>query len=96
MSELVTPKEASALLGISTATITRCRKHGAPVHPWGSTGRCYRISVSEFVDWMERQGETPEEPARQQRTDVQAMAFARRMHVSRLGVNERSKKNDPF
>lgn len=88
--ELVTPKEASALLGISTATITRCRKRGAPVHSWGSTGRCYRISVAEFVEWMERQGEKPEEPPRQQRTDVQAMAYARRMHVSLLGVNERS------
>lgn len=88
--ELVTPKEASALLGISTATITRCRKRGAPVHSWGSTGRCYRISIAEFVEWMERQGEKPEEPTRQQRTDVQAMAYARRMHVSLLGKNERS------
>lgn len=88
--ELVTPKEASALLGISTATITRCRECGAPVHPWGSTGRCYRISIAEFVEWMERQGKKPKEPSRQQRTDVQAMAFARRMHVSLLGVNERS------
>ena len=86
MSELVTPKEASVLLGISTATITRCRKRGAPVHPWGSTGRCYRISVAEFVEWMESQGEKPEEMPRQQRKDVQAMAFARRRHVSRLGA----------
>lgn len=86
MSELVTPKEASLLLGISTATITRCRKRGAPVHPWGSTGRCYRISVAEFVQWMESQGEKPEEMPRQQRKDVQAMAFARRLHVSRLGA----------
>ena len=53
---LMEPKDAAALLGISVATVTRCVKRGAPVHRWGSTGRRYRIDVDEFRRWMEKQG----------------------------------------
>lgn len=84
MSELVTPKEASALLGISTATITRCRKRGAPVHPWGSTGRCYRINIPEFVEWMEKQGAQPETMTKTERMNVHAMAMARRASIASI------------
>ena len=55
--DLIDPKEAAELLGISLATITRCVKRGAPVHRWGSTGRRYRIDADEFRRWMERQGQ---------------------------------------
>lgn len=57
MKNLVEPKAAAELLGISVATITRCVKRGAPVHRWGSTGRRYRIDADEFRRWMERQGQ---------------------------------------
>ena len=56
MKDLMEPKDAAALLGISVATVTRCVKRGAPVHRWGSTGRRYRIDVDEFRRWMEKQG----------------------------------------
>lgn len=81
MNGLLEPKEAARVLGISTATITRCRKRGAPVHPWGSTGRNYRISIPEFVEWMERQGRPAEEPEPPVRINARALAEARRAHV---------------
>lgn len=82
--ELKTPKEVSKMLGISTATITRCVKRGAPVHRWGSTGRRYRISIPEFVSWMESQGAAKEDPPAIKRIDARAMAIARRAHVQQL------------
>ena len=82
--EFKTPKEVSQVLGISTATITRCVKRGAPVHRWGSTGRCYRISIPEFVSWMESQGNAKEEPTGAKLLDVHSMAMARRAHVQQL------------
>lgn len=45
----LTPKEAASALGLSTTTISRCVKRGAPVHRWGSTGTRYRICLEEFV-----------------------------------------------
>lgn len=56
MTNLLTPAVAARELGISTATITRCVKRGAPVHRWGSTGFRYRIDLEEFKRWMEAQG----------------------------------------
>jgi phage terminase Nu1 subunit (DNA packaging protein) len=56
MARLLKPADAAQELGISTATITRCVKRGAPVHRWGSTGYRYRIDVAEFTVWMESQG----------------------------------------
>lgn len=55
MANLLAPKDAAKVMNISVPTITRCVKHGAPVHRWGSTGHRYRIDVSEFTAWMERQ-----------------------------------------
>ena len=57
MAEYLTPKQASEELGISLATISRCKAAGAPVHYWGSTGRNYRIVLEEFIDWMGRHGD---------------------------------------
>lgn len=57
LKNYLTPKQASAELGISTSTITRCVQRGAPVHRWGSCGKTYRIILDEFVTWMEAQGE---------------------------------------
>lgn len=63
MAEYLTPKQASEELGISLATISRCKANGAPVHYWGSSGRNYRIILSEFVAWMDRQGDQDAAPA---------------------------------
>lgn len=57
MSVLKTPKAAAEEMGISTATITRCKKMGAPVHYVGTCGRLYQIDVAEFMAWMNSQGE---------------------------------------
>jgi phage terminase Nu1 subunit (DNA packaging protein) len=51
------PAEAAELMGISTATITRCKKMGAPVHHVGTCGRLYLIDPAEFMEWMNAQGE---------------------------------------
>lgn len=86
MYGLVEPKEAAKALGISTATITRCKNNGAPVHPWGSTGRRYRICIPEFVEWMERQGKEEKPLPKAKKQSVQAMATERRMRVMTLGA----------
>lgn len=83
--ELLTPKEAAVVLKMSTATITRCRKRGAPVHAWGSTGTRYRINIPEFVAWMETQGKEEEQPKLSVVPHVTDMAEARRVHVMALG-----------
>lgn len=80
--DLVPPKAAAALLGISVATITRCVKRGAPVHRWGSTGRRYRIDPEEFRRWMERQGQ--EEKPAPVWDDVSELARRRRASVMGL------------
>lgn len=84
MTGLLEPKEAAKVLGISTATITRCVKRGAPVHRWGSTGRCYRINIPEFVEWMEKQGAQPETMTKTERMNVHAMAMARRASIASI------------
>ena len=47
MTNLITPKEASAELHMSRAAISQCVALGAPVHRWGPTGRRYRIDLDE-------------------------------------------------
>jgi hypothetical protein len=54
---LMKPAAAAVAMGISTATITRCKKMGAPVHYVGTCGKLYRIDPREFMEWMNRQGE---------------------------------------
>ena len=78
---LIDPKEAAELLGISVATITRCVKRGAPVHRWGSTGRRYRIDADEFQRWMERQGQEEKPKPAAFFTDVDELARRRRASV---------------
>ena len=57
MSDLKKPKAAAEEMGISTATITRCKQRGAPVHYVGTCGKYYLIDVAEFMAWMNSQGE---------------------------------------
>lgn len=54
---MLKPEEAAKAMGISTATITRCKKMGAPVHYVGTCGRLYRVNPREFMAWMNAQGE---------------------------------------
>ena len=75
----LTPAEAAEELGISRATITRCVKRGAPVHRWGSCGRMYRILLSEFVAWMEHQGEEVKQEQRRVATVAQLRAERHRI-----------------
>lgn len=57
MARYLTPAEAAKELRISTATITRCKKAGAPVHYVGTCGRFYQIIPEEFREWMNSQGD---------------------------------------
>ena len=57
MNGLLPPAEAAKARRISTATIPRCKKMGAPVHYVGTCGRFYRINPREFMEWMNAQGE---------------------------------------
>ena len=57
MKGLLKPPEAAKAMGISTATISRCKKLGAPVHYVGTCGRLYQINPREFMDWMNTRGE---------------------------------------
>ena len=52
----VTPKEASSILGLTRAAISKCVAKGAPIHRWGPTGRCYKIDIDEFITWMDQHG----------------------------------------
>lgn len=66
MSRLKTPAEVAEILGISRATITRCKQMGAPVHYVGTCGRLYRVDPEELAVWMNAQGEkSHQEKARQ-------------------------------
>ena len=80
-NNLMAPKDAAALLGISAATVTRCVKNGAPVHRWGSTGRRYRIDPDEFRRWMERQGQQEKQKPVSVWADVDELARRRRASV---------------
>ena len=89
LEDLMEPKDAAKAMGISLATISRCVKRGAPVHRWGSTGRCYRFRVTEFVSWMENQNPNENTPAKKaERMDVHAMGLARKLHIASLGRKE--------
>lgn len=85
--ELLTPKEASVLLKMSRASITRCKNEGAPVYYWGCKGSRYRINISEFVAWMDARGKNKEikQPKMIATLNVTDMAEARRAHVRALG-----------
>lgn len=48
--------EAAKILGVSVATITRCKQAGAPVHYLGTCGRIYEIDPVAFGEWMHEQG----------------------------------------
>ena len=61
MNGLLKPAEAAEVMGISAATITRCKQKGAPVHYVGTCGRFYRIDPREFMEWMNTQGEQEQE-----------------------------------
>ena len=61
MNGLLKPAEAAEVMGISTATITRCKQKGAPVHYVGTCGRFYRIDPREFMEWMNTQGKQEQE-----------------------------------
>ena len=52
----LTPAEAAEELGISRATITRCKQMGAPVRYVGTCGRLYRIDPEELAEWMNERG----------------------------------------
>lgn len=56
MARYLTPGEAAKELGISRATITRCKQMGAPVRYFGTCGRIYRVDPEELAEWMDRQG----------------------------------------
>lgn len=83
LENLLTPKEVSVKLRISVPTITRCVQRGAPVHRWGSTGRRYRIDISEFVRWMEAQG-TVEQPKAAATCTMEELARRRRAALQAL------------
>ena len=61
MNGLLKPAEAAEVMEISTATITRCKQKGAPVHYVGTCGRFYRIDPREFMEWMNTQGKQEQE-----------------------------------
>lgn len=61
MDGYVTPEKASGILGVSRATITRCKKMGAPVRYIGTCGRRYLINVEDFAAWMDAQGQRDRE-----------------------------------
>ena len=82
--DLLSPREAASVMGISQGTITRCVKLGAPVHRWGSTGYRYRIDVNEFVAWMEKQGQKKEHIQRKATNDVEEMARRRREMINAI------------
>ena len=79
--EYLTPAEVSAKLGISRATITRCKQRGAPVHYFGTCGRIYRIDPDELIAWMDEQGSV-EQPREPERRSIEELRAARHRMVS--------------
>ena len=81
----VNPEEASAILGISRATITRCKNLGAPVKYKGTCGRLYVIDPVAFQDWMDARGQQnharPAEPAPKKSRTVFELREARHRAV---------------
>ena len=85
--EYLTPAEASARLGISRATITRCKQRGAPVHYFGTCGRIYRIDPAELLAWMNEQGGREEEKKSSvSRLSLVEMRAARHRMVNSKGL----------
>ena len=56
----VVPKEAAKILGVSVATITRCKALGAPVRYKGTCGRLYVLDPDVWIDWMNERGQAAE------------------------------------
>lgn len=52
MVELLKPAEAAKVLKMSTSTITRNKKAGAPVHYISTKRRFYLIDPEEFLAWI--------------------------------------------
>ena len=52
MAELLKPAEAAKVLKMSTSTITRNKKAGAPVHYISTKRRFYLIDPEEFLAWI--------------------------------------------
>lgn len=83
----VSPKDAAKILGMSKASITRCRKQGAPVRAWGPTGKRYLIDIPAFVQWMNDQGNTQKEPPVKEKfyaASVTEMIEKRHAHIARI------------
>lgn len=79
----VEPKKAAEILGISTATITRARKQGAPTHPVSPSGRKYKVDVFELAEWFRQQEENRKEKTETtpQRPTIYALRAARRAAI---------------
>lgn len=77
MNELLKPAEAAEVMGISRATISRCKKLGAPVQYVGTCGKYYRINPREFMEWMNAQGE---EDRKEQKRKLSVVELAAKRH----------------
>ena len=71
----VKPKEAARILGVSQATITRCKNLGAPVRYLGTCGRMYVVDPDAMGEWMNEQGQKQQE--REQRLRAVSVAELR-------------------
>lgn len=71
----VKPKEAARILGVSPATITRCKQMGAPVRYLGTCGRLYLVDPDAMGDWMNEQGQ--KQSGREQRLRAVSVAELR-------------------
>lgn len=61
MARYLEPAAAAEELGISRATITRCKQMGFPVRYIGTAGRRYRVDPDALSDWMNEQGQRAHE-----------------------------------
>ena len=78
MKDRLTPAEAAEVLRISTATITRCKQKGAPVHYIGACGKRYLINPAEFAEWMDAQGQ---EDATQRARSLSVVELREKRHA---------------
>lgn len=78
MARYLKPAEAAKELGISTATITRCKELGAPVHYVGTCGRFYQIMPEEFREWMNNRGQEVKE---QKTPNLTVLQLRQRRHA---------------
>lgn len=64
----VRPEEAARILGISRATITRCKQLGAPVRYIGTCGRLYLVDPDALGEWMHQRGAEEQEATQNRRS----------------------------